>query len=77
MSLSLDIGMLRYPHKELYFSLGFYPFDDAPDEGLLWTEVDSLDRLVIPPEYEGMRSWGLHMSLTTHPPSGPCGDPPA
>ena len=46
----LDIEMERYPHKELYFKLGFYPFDDPPDDGLWWTEVDSLGRLVIPSE---------------------------
>jgi hypothetical protein len=77
VSLSLDIQMLRYPHKKLCGSLGFYPFDDPSDEGLLWTEVDTFDRMVIPSEYEGIMSWGLHSSWRYIPPAGPCGDSPA
>jgi hypothetical protein len=47
-----DIPMLRYPHKELNFRMDFHPFDDPPDEGLLWTEVDSLDRWVTPSKFD-------------------------
>ena len=72
----LDMEMLRYPHKELYYSMDWYR-DDDPDPGLLWTSVDTLGRLVIPPEWDTIMSWGLHMSWPLTPPSGSCGDPPA
>ena len=51
-SNSLDIPMLRYPHKELFRSMDWDPFHDEPDEGLLWTKVDSLGRWVIPSAYD-------------------------
>ena len=64
----LDMEMLRYPRKELYYSMDWYR-DDDPDPGLLWTSVDTLVRLVIPPEWEVIMSWGLHMSWPLYPPA--------
>jgi hypothetical protein len=51
-SNALDIEMLRHPHKKLYRSMDWDPFDDEPDEGLLWTRVDSLGRWAISSEYD-------------------------
>jgi hypothetical protein len=45
-----DIQMLRYPHKELFRSMDWD--DDEPEEGLLWTRVDSLGRFAIPSELD-------------------------
>lgn len=42
-----DIPMLRYPHKDLYFSMQWDRFDE-PEDGHVWTTVDSLGRLAIP-----------------------------
>ena len=35
-----DIQMLRYPHKDLYRSMDWDPFDDEPEDGNPWTSVD-------------------------------------
>jgi hypothetical protein len=32
--------MLRYPHKDLYRSMDWDPFDDEPEDGHPWTSVD-------------------------------------
>ena len=48
--------MLRYPHKDLYRSMDWDPFDDEPEDGHVWTSVG---RLVIPSELDWWMSWGL------------------
>ncbi len=47
-----DIPMLRFPHKDLYDSMDWDPFDDEPEDGHLWTRVDSLGRRVVPWEVD-------------------------
>jgi hypothetical protein len=47
-----DIQMLRFPHRDLYLAMGWDPFDDAPEDGHLWTSVDSLGRSVITSEVD-------------------------
>jgi hypothetical protein len=42
-----DIPMLRFPHKELCRSMDWNPLGDEPEDGHVWTSVDSLGRLVI------------------------------
>jgi hypothetical protein len=42
-----DIQMLRYPHKDLYFSMAWDRFNE-PEDGHVWTTLDTLGRLVIP-----------------------------
>jgi hypothetical protein len=47
-----DIELLRLPHQELYVSMENYARNEWPDDGLEWTTVDSLGRLVIQSEYD-------------------------
>jgi hypothetical protein len=63
----LDIEMLRFPHKELYESMDWDGFGcmswrrfdymsedrfDEPNDGLVWTRVDTMGRRGVPSEYD-------------------------
>ncbi|HXN62616.1 MAG TPA: hypothetical protein VN886_19380 [Acidimicrobiales bacterium] len=47
-----DLQLLRFPHRDLYLAMGWDHFDDEPEDGHLWTSVDSQGRKVIPSEMD-------------------------
>lgn len=46
-----DLPLVRYPHRALCFSMNWDRFNE-PEDGHLWTRVDSLGRLAIPSELD-------------------------